>query len=138
MRKYEIIFVVRPDVNDEELEKLVTQMQGVVTGAGGIIDKVERMGRRRLAYRVARQREGLYILFVLEGNGDTVKEFERRLKVTDAVIKYLTVRVDEELKRAEKFKAMRAKQEARRPRSKPAPAAPPAPPVTPQVAAEPA
>lgn len=136
MRKYEIIFVVRPDVNDEELEKLVTQMQGVVTGAGGTIEKVEKMGRRRLAYRVARQREGLYILFVLEGNGDTVKELERRFKVTDSVIKYLTVRVDEELKRAEKFKAMRAKQEARRPRSKPAPAA--APPVAPQVAAEPA
>jgi small subunit ribosomal protein S6 len=73
---------------------------------------------------------------VLEGNGDTVKEFERRLKVTDSVIKYLTVRVDEELKRAEKFKAMRAKQEARRPRSKPAPAA--APPAAPQVTAEPA
>lgn len=136
MRKYEIIFVVRPDVNDEELEKLVTQMQGVVTGAGGTIEKVEKMGRRRLAYRVARQREGLYILFVLEGNGDTVKELERRFKVTDSVIKYLTVRVDEELKRAEKFKAMRAKQEARRPRSKPAPAA--APPAAPQVAAEPA
>ncbi|MGA2629086.1 MAG: 30S ribosomal protein S6 [Terriglobia bacterium] len=136
MRKYEIIFVVRPDVNDEDLDKLVTQMQGVATGAGGTIEKVEKMGRRRLAYRVARQREGLYILFVLEGNGDTVKEFERRLKVTDSVIKYLTVRVDEELKRAEKFKAMRAKQEARRPRSKPAPAA--APPAAPQVTAEPA
>ena len=132
MRKYEIIFVVRPDVNDEELEKLVTQMQGVVTGAGGTIEKVEKLGRRRLAYRVARQREGLFVLFVLDGTGDTVKELERRLKVTDAVIKYLTVRIDEELKRAEKFKAMRAKQEARRPRSKPA-AAP-----APQAAAEPA
>jgi len=132
MRKYEIIFVVRPDVNDEELEKLVTQMQGVVTGAGGTIEKVEKLGRRRLAYRVARQREGLFVLFVLDGTGDTVKELERRLKVTDAVIKYLTVRIDEELKRAEKFKAMRAKQEARRPRSKPV--APPAP----QAAAEPA
>jgi len=132
MRKYEIIFVVKPDTNEEELEKLITQMQGVVTGSGGTIEKVEKMGRRRLAYRVARQREGLYILFVLEGSGDTVKEFERRLKVTDAVIKYLTVRVDEELKRAEKFKALRAKQAARRPRSKPAPAA------APPVAAEPA
>ena len=132
MRKYEIIFVVRPDVNDEEIEKLATQMQGVVAGAGGTIEKVEKMGRRRLAYRVARQREGFYILFVLEGNGDTVKELERRLKVTDSVIKYMTVRVDEELKRAEKYKALRAKQEARRPRSKPAPAA------APPLAAEPA
>jgi small subunit ribosomal protein S6 len=132
MRKYEIIFVVRPDVNDEEIEKLATQMQGVVAGAGGTIEKVEKMGRRRLAYRVARQREGFYILFVLEGNGDTVKELERRLKVTDSVIKYMTVRVDEELKRAEKYKALRAKQEARRPRSKPTPAA------APPLAAEPA
>jgi small subunit ribosomal protein S6 len=75
------------------------------------------------------------VIFSLEGSGDTVKEFERRLKVTDSVIKYLSVRVDEELKRAEKFKAIRAKQEARRPRSKPA--APPAPPA-PQAAPEPA
>jgi small subunit ribosomal protein S6 len=132
MRKYEILFVVRPDVSDEDVTKLVAQMEGVVAGAGGKIEKVEKLGRRRLAYRIARQREGFYVLFVVEGSGDTVKEFERRLKVIDTVIKYLTVRVDEELERAEKFKALRAKQEARRPRSKPA-AAPAA-----QAAAEPA
>jgi small subunit ribosomal protein S6 len=126
MRRYEIMFVVRPDVTDEEVDKLVLQMEGVVESAAGKVEKVDKMGRRRLAYRVARQREGYYVLFALEGNGDTVKEFERRLKVTDSVIKYLTVRVDEELERVEKFKALRAKQEARRPRSKPA-ATPPTP-----------
>ena len=128
MRIYEIIFVVRPDVPEEELDKLITQMEGVVTGMGGKVEKTEKMGRRRLAYRIGGHREGFYVLFSLEGSGDTVKEFERRLKVTDSVIKFLTVRVDEELKRAEKFKALRAKQEARRPRSKPAatPAAEPA------------
>lgn len=119
MRKYEIMFVVKPDVTDDEIEKLVAHMEDVVKGAGGKIEKVDKMGRRRLAYRVARQREGYYLLFVLEGDGDTVREFERRLKVTDSVIKYLTVRVDEELERVEKFKALRAKQEARRPRPKP-------------------
>ena len=119
MRKYEIIFVVRPDVTEEDIGKLITQMEGVVTAAGGAIDKIEKMGRRRLAYRIARQREGFYILFLIEGTGDTVKEFERRLKVTDAVIKFLTVRVDEELERAAKFKELRAKQEARRPRPRP-------------------
>lgn len=124
MRKYEIIFVVRPDIPEEELDKLITQMEGVVTGMGGKLEKIEKMGRRRLAYRIGGHREGFYVLFSLEGNGDTVKEFERRLKVTDSVIKFLAVRVDEELERAEKFKALRAKQEARRPRSKPA--APPA------------
>ena len=133
MHKYEIIFLIRPDVAEEEVDKLITQMEGVVTSTGGKVEKVDKMGRRRLAYRVAGHREGHYVLFLLEGLGDTVKEFERRLKVTDAVIKYLTVRVDEDLKRAEKYKVLRAKQEARRPRSKPAPtAAPPAP----QAAAE--
>ena len=129
MRKYEIIFVVRPDVPEEELDKLITQMEGVVTGAGGKLEKTEKMGRRRLAYRIGGHREGFYVLFFVEGSGDTVKEFERRLKVTDSVIKFLSVRVDEEIARAEKFKAMRAKQEARRPRSKPAAA-----PATPAVA----
>ena len=140
MRKYEIIFVVRPDVTEEDIGKLITQMEGVVTTAGGAIDKVEKMGRRRLAYRVARQREGFYILFLASGSGDMVKEFERRLKVTDAVIKYMTVRVDEDLERVAKFKELRAKQEARRPRSKPASAPPPpvpAPAAAP-AAAEPA
>jgi small subunit ribosomal protein S6 len=119
MRKYELIFIVRPDVPEEELVKIMTQMEGVVTGHGGKIEKVERMGKRRLAYRVERQREGVYVLFVIEGSGDTVKEFERRLKVNDAVIKYLSVRVDEELKRAEKAKAWRAKQATRKPRPRP-------------------
>jgi len=135
MRRYEIIFLVRPDVPEEDVDKLITQMEGVVTGAGGKLEKAEKMGRRRLAYRVAGQREAFFVIFTLEGSGDTVKEFERRLKVTDSVIKYLSVRVDEELKRAEKFKAIRAKQEARRPRSKPA--TPPPPPPAPQPPAEP-
>ena|SRR5215469_15155524 len=120
MRKYEIIFIVRPDVTEEEVEKLVTQMEGVVAGSGGKLEKVDRMGRRRLAYHVGRHREGFYILFTLDGTGETVKEFERRLRVTDTVIKFLTVRTDEELKRGEKLKAIRAKQQARRPRPKPA------------------
>ena len=137
MRKYEIIFVVRPDVTEEDIGKLVTQMEGVVTGAGGAIEKVERMGRRRLAYRVARQREGFYILFLVNGSGETVKEFERRLKVADAVIKYMSVRVDEDLDRVAKLKELRAKQEARRPRSKPA-AAPPSAPTPAPAVAEPA
>ena len=137
MRKYEIIFIIRPDATEEDIAKLITQFEGVATGAGGKMAKVEKMGRRRLAYRVKRQREGFYVLFVLEGSGDTVRELERRFKVTDAVIKFLAVRTDEELKRAERLKAMRAKQEARRGKSRPKPAAPPpqvAPPPTAEAA----
>lgn len=126
MRKYELIFIVRTDLPEEELGKLITQMEGVVAGHGGKVEKVEKMGRRRLAYRVQRQREGMYILFVVEGSGETVKEFERRLKVNDAVLKYLSVRIDEELKRAEKAKAWRAEQAARKPRPRPAPSEVPA------------
>jgi small subunit ribosomal protein S6 len=118
MRKYEVVFVVRPDIPEEEVDKLNAQMEGIVTAAGGRVEKVEKMGRRRLAYRVQRHREGFYVLFAVEGTGDTVKEFERRLKVTDTVIKFLTVRIDEDLKRAEKFKAYRDEQEARRSRPK--------------------
>ncbi len=133
MRKYEVIFIVRPDIADEEVDKLIAQMEGVVAGAGGKMEKVEKIGRRRLAYRVARQREGIYVLFVLEGGGDTVKELERRLKVTDAVIKFLTVRIDEELKRAEKRKAIRAKQQMKKHRPK-ASAPPPPQPAEPEAA----
>jgi small subunit ribosomal protein S6 len=130
MRNYEIVFIVRPDVPDDDVQKLIAQMESVVVSAGGKVEKVEKMGRRRLAYRVSKQREGFYVLFYVQGTGDTVKEFERRLKVSDTVIKYLTVCTDETLQRADKFKALRAKQEAKRRRSKPAPApaaAPPAP-----------
>jgi small subunit ribosomal protein S6 len=95
-----------------------------VATSGGKVEKVEKMGRRRLAYRVKRQREGYYVLFLLEGGGETVKEFERRLKVTDTVIKFLTVRIDEQLRREAKMKELRAKQEARRPKPKSA-ASPP-------------
>jgi small subunit ribosomal protein S6 len=123
MTKYELMFIVRPDLPEEELDKLAAQMEAVVTGAGGRIEKIEKMGRRRLAYRVERQREGFYVLFIFEGTGDTVHEFERRLKVSDPVIKFLTVRMDEQMKRAEKFKVQSARREARKPRPKPAPEA---------------
>lgn len=123
MRKYEVMFIVRPDVPEEDVDKVIAQMESTVTAAGGKMEKVEKMGRRRLAYKVARCREGLYVLFTLEGSGDTVKQLERRLKVNDAVIKFLSVRIDEELERAEKWKAWRAKQAARKPKSAAAPAA---------------
>ncbi len=118
MRKYEVIFIVRPDAPDEDVDKLIAQMEGVVAGAGGKIERVEKMGRRRLAYRIQKHQEGHYVLFILEAPGDALREFERRLRVTDTVVKFLSVRIDEELKRAEKLKALRAQQGARRPHPK--------------------
>ena len=117
MAKYEMMFIARTDVPEEDLDKLNAQMESVISGAGGKTEKIDKMGRRRLAYRVKKQREGFYVLFTFEGTGDTVREFERRLKVTDAVIKYLTVRVDEK-----KLAAAEAKAAAKQKPAAPSPA----------------
>jgi len=124
-RLYEIMFIVNPNTPDEEVDKLIGQFEATVTSTHGETQKVERLGKRRLAYRVGRFWEGNYVLFTVKGGGETVKEFERRLKVTDAVIKYLTVRVDEDLKRLEKMKAKRAARAARKPARRVAPTPPP-------------
>src|SRR2546427_12017933 len=114
MRNYEIMFIVNPTVAEEEIDKINTQIEGVVTSGGGAIEKIEKMGKRRLAYEIDKHREGYYVLFVITANGDIIKECERRLRVIDAVIKYLTVRTDEEGRRLEKIKSYRQKRAARR------------------------
>lgn len=122
MRIYEELFIVRPDTTEEDLDPIIEQVKGVVTNAGGTIDKTEKWGMRKLAYRVAKQSEGQYILLQFTAKAETVKEIERRLRVNDAVIKFITVRIDEKLKRLEKRKKAREKRALRKP--------PPAP-VTP-------
>lgn len=137
MRTYEVIFIIRPDFADDEADKLVEQMENVVTNGGGKLRKTDRIGRRRLAYMVGRFREGIYVLLDVECDAKTIHEVERRLKVSEPVIKYQSVRTDEELKRAAKLAAIRAKRPpSRRARAAaaaaaaapaPAPVAPPAP-----------
>src|SRR5690349_19527634 len=109
MRIYEILFIIRPDVPEEEIDGIIEPLKTVVTAGGGAVDKVDKWGKRRLAYRVRRYREGMYVLlqFSTEKASDMVRELERRLRVTDSVIKFLTVRIDEELKRLEKLKKKR-------------------------------
>lgn len=124
-RIYEQLFIVKPDVPDEEVDHFVEQFRGVITNAGGTVDKVEKWGKRRLAYRVQKYREGAYVLFQFSANADAVHEFERRLRVTDMVIKFITVRIDETLKRLDKRKKEREKRAARKPQiAAPAPAQP--------------
>jgi small subunit ribosomal protein S6 len=120
-RTYELMFIVRPDMVEEEQDKLISTLESVVTSSGGSVKNVERMGKRRLAYTVRKFHEGIYILLIVEGAGTLIHELERRLRVSEPVIKFLTVRVDEEKKRLEKIKKIR---EAHR---KAAPAPPPAP-----------
>jgi len=114
MPNYEIMFIVNPNAPEEEIDKINGQIENVVTSGGGQIEKIEKMGKRRLAYEVDRQREGHYVLFIISANGDIIKECERRLRVMDAVIKYLTVRTDEEVRRVDKIKGYRQKRAARR------------------------
>src|SRR5579863_5092604 len=104
MRIYENLFIVKPDAKEEEIDQLVEQMSKNVTNGGGTIDKVEKWGKRRLAYKVEKNREGNYVLMQFTADASTVKEFERRLRVQESVIKFLTVRIDETLKRLDKRK----------------------------------
>lgn len=107
MRTYEVMFIVRPDVVDEELDKLISTLESNITAAGGVVKNIERMGKRRLAYTVRRFNDGMYVLFTVEGEGKIIAEVERRLRVAEPVIKFITVRVDEEQKRIDKIKKIR-------------------------------
>jgi small subunit ribosomal protein S6 len=106
-RTYELMFIVRPDMTEEDLDKLISTLSGVVAPSGGSVQRIDKMGKRRLAYTVRRFHEGIYVLMVIEGGGPVIHELERRLRVTEPVIKFLTVRVDEEQKRLDKIKQLR-------------------------------
>ncbi|MGO9127084.1 MAG: 30S ribosomal protein S6 [Terriglobales bacterium] len=106
-RTYELMFIVRPDMPEEDQDKLISTLESAVTSSGGVLKNVEKMGKRHLAYSVRRFRDGMYILLTLEGSGGLIHELERRLRVTEPVIKFLTVRIDEEQKRLDKIKAIR-------------------------------
>ena len=106
-RTYELMFIVRPDMAEEDQDKLISTLESAVTSSGGQVKNVEKMGKRRLAYTVRRFHEGIYVLLTVEGSGGLIHELERRLRVTEPVIKFLTVRIDEEQKRLDKIKAIK-------------------------------
>src|ERR1039458_8054086 len=107
LRVYEVMFIVRPDAAEEDVDKLIAGFSENVTKGGGLVKTVEKMGRRKLAYMVRKFNDGNYVLLTIEANGAVVLELERRLRVTEPVIKFITVRVDEEEKRLAKVKALR-------------------------------
>jgi small subunit ribosomal protein S6 len=106
-RTYEIMFIVRPDVEEADLDKLIEGFSGNITSGGGEIKSVEKMGRRRLAYTVRKFNDGFYVLLNVAAPGSLIAEIERRLRVSEPVIKFITVRMDEEEKRLAKVKALR-------------------------------
>lgn len=107
MRTYEISFIAAPNTADDDLSKLNSQIENIVADRGGKVTKVDNWGRRKLAYRIGKFDEGIYTFVYIEGDGQEIAEIERRLRVTDFIIRHLTVRTDEDLKRAAKLKSKR-------------------------------
>ena len=134
-RNYELMFIVRPDMVDEELSKLISTLESSVTSAGGT-SKSEIWGKRRLAYRVGKFNDGIFVLMIIDAAGSVIHEVERRLRVTEPVIKFLTVRMDEEIKRLDKIKKLRDSKKKASAQPAPAVVAAPVAPPTPEVAPE--
>jgi len=130
MRTYEQLFIVNTAAAETDVDALLEQLNGIIKASGGAIDKTDKWGVRKLAYRVNRQTEGFYILLSFTCGAQTVRELERRLRVADIVMKYITVRLDERMKRVVKRQKRREKRLARKPQLS-APAAPAALPGAP-------
>jgi small subunit ribosomal protein S6 len=113
-RKYELVYVISPDATDGQVTDLHAQVDAIVQRMGGQIEKTDTWGRRKLAYEIGRHKEGIYVLEVILGSGDLLKEIDRRLKVTDLIIRHLVVRVDEELAVVERTRARRTGTSRRR------------------------
>ena len=119
MRLYEVVFIAAPTLAPDALNSFVAQMQTVVEGKNGKVVKVENWGKKSLAYKIKRFREAYYVVFSLEADGAVIAELERRFRVTDFVIRYLSVRIDEDLKRSDKLRAARSRKAVSQPPSRP-------------------
>jgi small subunit ribosomal protein S6 len=113
-RQYELVYIVTPEASEEQVAELHTQIEQIVQRYGGTFDKTENWGRKKLAYEIGKHREGTYVVETITGSGELMKEIDRRLRVIDSVIRHLTVRVDEELRVAERTREARQKNVARR------------------------
>lgn len=116
-RTYELMFIVNPDAGDEDVVKLSEGVQKIITSQGGSITKTEMMGKRQLAYEINHKKDGTYVLLEVEGSGAEIAEVERRMRVNDQILRYMTVRVDEMRRRADKLKDRRARKAAKQPAS---------------------
>ncbi|HUL73680.1 MAG TPA: 30S ribosomal protein S6 [Vicinamibacterales bacterium] len=107
VRQYELVYITPPEITEEALADLHQQVVAVVDRFGGTIEKTENWGRRRLAYEINHQREGVYVLEVINGPGTMLAELDRRLRVVDQVVRHMLVRVDEDLAMAERARTRR-------------------------------
>lgn len=117
-RIYEVVFIINPEVGDDEVMRLNEAVQKIITSQGGSITRTEIMGRRQLAYEINHKKDGTYVLLEVEGSGAEIAELERRMRVNDQILRYMTIRVDEDRRRADKLKDRRARKAAKQPGSK--------------------
>lgn len=117
-RIYEVVFIINPEAGDDEVMRLNEGVQKIITSQGGTITKTEIMGRRQLAYEINHRKDGTYVLLEVEGSGAEIAELERRMRVNDQILRYMTIRVDEARRRADKLKDRRARKAAKQPGSK--------------------
>ena len=130
MRTYEVAFIAAPTLTTEELDGFINHLQTVVDSKNGKVIKIDNWGKKSLAYKIKKYRDGYYVVLTIEGDGSTIAELERRFRVTDSIIRFLSVRIDEDLERSEKIKAARRRKSASKEASEPPPAlkSEPAPP----------
>ena len=114
VRQYELVYILPPDTTEEQVAELHQQIEAVVSRMSGQIDRMENWGRRRLAYEIAHQKEGVYVLEVINGSGELMKELDRRLRVMDQVMRHMVVRVDEEKQVVERTRTKRQTESERR------------------------
>lgn len=113
-RQYELVYILPPDSTEQQVAEVHEQLAGVVSRLNGTIDKTENWGRKRLAYEIAHHKEGVYVLDVISGGGELMKEVDRRFRVLDQVIRHMIVRVDEERKVVERTRTKRQAESERR------------------------
>ena len=113
-RQYQLVYIVSPDASEQTITDLHTQVEQIVQRFNGTLDKTENWGRRKLAYEISHHREGTYVVETISGSGELMKEIDRRLRVTDTVIRHLIVRIDEDLRVAGRRREDRRSSQARR------------------------
>lgn len=125
-RTYEVMYIVNPDTADDKIAKLNDAVEKLIQKEGGNVVKIDDIGRRKLAYPINKKNEGYYVLFEIEGTGQEIAELERRMRVNDMIMRYITVRVDEDRKAATKRREKREARAAKRTKFRQAPAEAPA------------
>ena len=113
-RQYELVYVLTPESSDEQVAEMHTAIEQIIQRFNGTLDKTENWGRRKLAYEIGHAREGTYVVETITGSGELMKEIDRRLRVTDTIIRHLTVRVDQDIRVADRLRTERKETQARR------------------------